>query len=56
MIEICLEKNGKIFANHENPDQKPHSAASDLSVHCLQVTNLGVSRLKWVKVAEKYDR
>ena len=27
----------------------PHSAASDLGLHCLPVTHLGVSSLKWVK-------
>ena len=30
-------------------DQMPHSVASDLGLHCLPVTLLGVSRLKWVK-------
>ena len=28
----------------------PHSAASDLGLHCLPITLLGVSRLQWVKV------
>ena len=32
-----------------DPDQMPHSAASDLGLHCLLITLLGVSRLKWVK-------
>ena len=27
----------------------PHSVASDLSLHCLSVTILGVSSLQWVK-------
>ena len=35
-------------ANSGNPDQMPHSAASDLGLHCLPVTLLGVSRLQWV--------
>ena len=39
-----------LFANSADPDQTPHSAASDLSLHCLPVTLLWVSRLQWVKV------
>ena len=39
----------KLFANSEDPDQKPHSAASDLGLHCLPITPLRVSRLQWVK-------
>ena len=39
----------KLFANCGNPDQMPHSAASDLDLHCLSITHLGVSRLQWVK-------
>ena len=38
----------KLFANSEDPDQVPHSAASDLGLHCLPVTLLWVSRLQWV--------
>ena len=41
----------KLFANSEDPDQRPHSAASDLDLHCLPITLLGVSRLQWVKCA-----
>ena len=37
-------------ANAVDPDQTPRAAASDLGMHCLSVTLLGVSRLKWVKV------
>ena len=40
----------KLFANSGYPDQMLHSAASDLGLHCLPVTLLGVSRLKWVKI------
>ena len=40
----------EIFANREDPDQMPHSAASDLGLHCLPITFLGVSRLQWVKL------
>ena len=35
----------KLFANSGDPDQMPHSAASDLGLHCLSITILLVSRL-----------
>ena len=38
----------KLFANSGDPDQMPHSAASDLGLYCLPVTLLGISRLKRV--------
>ena len=38
----------ELVANSGNPDQTPLSAASDLGLHCLQITPLGVSRLQWV--------
>ena len=41
-------KNTKLFANSGAPDQKPRSAASDLGLHGLPFTLLGVSRLQWV--------
>ena len=28
----------ELFANSGDPDQTPHSAASDLGVHCFPVT------------------
>ena len=30
----------KLFANSRNPDQKLHSVASDLGLHCLPITLL----------------
>ena len=39
----------ELFANSEDPDQMPCSVASDLGLHCLPITLLGVSRLQWVK-------
>ena len=39
----------KLFANSGDADQMPHSAASDLGLHCLPITLLQVSRLQWVK-------
>ena len=39
----------ELFANSGDPDQMPHSAGSDLGLHWLPVTRLGVSSLQWVK-------
>ena len=39
-----------LFANIGDPVQTPQSAASDLGLHCLPDTLLGVSRLQWVNV------
>ena len=39
----------ELFANSGGPDQKLCSAASDLGLHCLPNTLLGLSRLQWVK-------
>ena len=44
----------ELFANSGDPDQMPHSVASDLGLHCLSVTLLGVSRLQWVKALTKF--
>ena len=33
----------KLFGNSDDPDQTPRSAESDLGLHCLPVTLLGVS-------------
>ena len=35
-------------ANSVDPDQMPHSVASDLGLHCLPITLLRISRLNWV--------
>ena len=43
-------KMAEVFAKSEDPDQTPHSAVSDLGLHFLPNTLLGVSRLQWVKV------
>ena len=40
----------KQFANSKDPDQTPRSVASDVGLHCLPITLLGVSRLQWVKI------
>ena len=39
----------ELFAYSGDPDQMPRSAASDLGLHSLPITLLGVSRLPWVK-------
>ena len=36
----------ELFANSGYPDQTSRSAASDLGLHCLPTTLLGVSRLQ----------
>ena len=38
----------ELFAKSGDPDQMLHSAASDLGLHCLPSTLLGVSKLQWV--------
>ena len=38
-----------LFANNVDPDQTPHYVASDLSLHCLPMTLLRVSRRQRVK-------
>ena len=47
-LDILKEKMAKLLANSGDPDQTPHSAASELGLHCLPITLLGVSRLQWV--------
>ena len=37
----------ELFANGGDPDQMPYSAASDLGLHCLPFTLLGVSKQQW---------
>ena len=48
-FRYSLRKIDELFANSEDPDQMPHSDASDLGLHCLPITLLGVSRLQWIK-------
>ena len=47
-LDIPREKMAKLFGKSGYPDQTPHSAASDLGLHCLPVNLFRVSRLKWV--------
>ena len=39
----------KLFANSGDLDQTPHSAASDLGLHCLPITLLWVSDYSGLK-------
>ena len=47
-FRYSYRKKAKVFANSGDPDQTPCSAASDLGLHYLPITRLGVSRLQWV--------
>ena len=49
MIYIFLKKMVELFASSGDSDQKLHSAVSDLGLHCLPITRLGVSSFQWVK-------
>ena len=40
----------ELFANSGDPDQTPHSVASDLGLHCCQLSFLGICRLQWAKI------
>ena len=39
------------YVNSVDPDQMPHSVASDLGLHCLPMSLLWDTRLKWVKTS-----
>ena len=40
----------ELFANSGEPDQTPHSAASDMGRHCLSITRLGSPVFKLIKL------
>ena len=42
----------ELYANSVNPDQMLHSAASDQGLHCLPMSLLWDTRLKWVNSVE----
>ena len=50
MIQIFLKKNGWNYLQTVDPDQMPLSSVSDLGLHCLSVTLLGVSSLQWANI------
>ena len=47
----CFMEIPIINANSVEPDQMPHSAASDLGLHCLPVSHLWDARVKWVNLS-----
>ena len=48
-VLLCFVEFHVIFANSVDPDQRLHSVALDLGLHCLPVILLRASRLKLVK-------
>ena len=47
----------ELLANSRDPDQMTHSSTSDLGLHCLPVTHLGVSSLKWAnKTVSSFEK
>ena len=49
LLNSCFVEISELYANSVDPDQTPHSAASDLSLHCLPMSLLSEARYKWVK-------
>ena len=49
LLLLCYKEIPVVNGNSDDPDQMPHSAASDLGLPCLPVILLGVSRLSWIK-------
>ena len=52
LYSLCNVENSDFKVNSVDPDQTPHSAASDLGLHCLPMSLLWDARLKWVKRKE----
>ena len=48
-LRYYYRRMAKLFANSGDPDQTPHSVASDLGLHCLTITLLRVSGIQWIK-------
>ena len=46
LLLLCFIEIPVFNANSVDPDQTPRFAASDLGLHCLTITLLGISRLK----------
>ena len=46
---VCIIVISELNSNSVDPDQAPHSAASDLDQYCLPVSFLWDDRLIWVK-------
>ena len=52
VILLCFIAILVVNAKSVDPDQMLHSVASDLGLHCLQMSLLWDTRDKWVKVHE----
>ena len=50
LLLSCFKELSEFNANNVDPDQMPHSAASDLGQHCLPMSLLWDARLKWVDI------
>ena len=49
-FRYSYRNKAKLIANSGDSDHLPRSAASDMGLHCLQITRLGVSGLQWVNI------
>ena len=49
LLFLCFIEIPVINANSVDPDQMPHSMASDLGLHCLPMSLFWDTRHKWVK-------
>ena len=47
----CFIEIPVVNANSVDPDQTPQNAASDLGLHCLQMSLLGDARHKWINTS-----
>ena len=48
LLLSCFTEISELNANSVDPDQMPHSVASDLGLHCLPMFFLWDGRLIWV--------
>ena len=51
IIIVMFVERFELNANSADPDQMPHSAASDLGLHCLPMSHLWDARHKWVNLS-----
>ena len=49
-----IKESTGLIPNSVDPDQTPHSAASDLCLHCLPVSVLWDARHEWVKCIKTF--
>ena len=54
LVFIMFCRNFKLNANSVDPDQTQRSVASYLSLHCLPMSLLWDTRLKWVNRSPDY--